>query len=67
MSMSDQEREIQQWMEDVAQRRPTKRKLIFDKKTKRLVTVTEQDPRADESVEFTPQEARRFAASGWIQ
>lgn len=52
--------EVQRWMEEVAQKRQPRKKLIFDKKTKRLIAVSSNDPRADESMEFTPQEATRF-------
>lgn len=55
------EQEIQSWMEEVAQRRNPRKKLIFDRKTKRLIAVLPTDPRADQSLEFTPEEATRFA------
>jgi hypothetical protein len=47
-------------MEDVAKQQKPKSKLIFDKKTKKLITVPLTDPRADDCLEFTPQEATRF-------
>ena len=54
------EQEIQKWMEEVAQKKKPKKKLVFDKKTKRLIAVYPGDPRADQNLEFTSQEATRF-------
>lgn len=56
------QRDIEQWMKDVANRRPTKKKMIYDKKTKTFVPVPLDDPRtsADSSIEFIPDEAKRF-------
>ncbi|MBN9501328.1 MAG: hypothetical protein BGO01_00965 [Armatimonadetes bacterium 55-13] len=60
--MSDQnQNDVQKWMEEVATQGATKNKLIFDKKTKRLISVPATDPRADDCLEFTAQEATRFA------
>ena len=55
------EQDIQRWMEDVAKRERPKKKLIFNKQTKRIEAVSETDPRADESLNFNPEEAKRFA------
>ncbi|WP_341739548.1 hypothetical protein [Microcoleus sp. CAWBG640] len=56
------ENEIQEWMEAVAQNRTTKKKLVYDKKTKRMIPVPLDDSRksVDEVTEFIPEEARRF-------
>lgn len=59
-SQSQNEREIQRWMEAIASRKRPAKKLVFDKKTKKLVAVSSSDPSADKSLEFTPQEATRF-------
>lgn len=58
--MNTNQNDIQNWMEDVAKQQKPKSKLIFDKKTKKLITVPLTDPRADDCLEFTPQEATRF-------
>ena len=60
MTSENRERDVRQWMEDIANNRRPSTKLIFNRKTKRLEPVSTTDPRADESLEFTPQEARRF-------
>ena len=60
MATPQSDKEIQEWMEDVAKRQQPKKKLIFDKKTRRLVAVSASDPRADENLQFTPEEATRF-------
>ena len=54
------EQDIQKWMEEIAQKKEPKKKLVFDKKTKRLIAVYSSDPRADKNLEFTSQEATRF-------
>jgi hypothetical protein len=54
------EQDIQKWMEDVAKRQQPRKKLIFNKQTKRIEAVPETDPRADESLNFNPEEAKRF-------
>ncbi|MDM8542785.1 hypothetical protein QUF90_17050 [Desulfococcaceae bacterium HSG9] len=59
---TNNEQELQKWMEEVAERKKPRKKLIFDKKTKRLIAVSATDLRADRSLEFTPQEATRFSA-----
>ena len=56
------ERDIQQWMEEVAKRQQPRKKLIFNKQTKRIEAVPEADPRADRSLNFDPEEAKRFAS-----
>lgn len=55
------EQDIQRWMEDVAKRQQPKKKLIFNKQTKRIEAVSETDPRADENLNFNPEEAKRFS------
>jgi hypothetical protein len=57
---SQNSQDIQKWMEDIANNKQPKKKLIFDKKTKRLIPVNPTDPRADNSLEFTTEEATRF-------
>ena len=54
------EQDIREWMENVAKNKKPKKKLIFDKKTKRLIAVYPNDPRADDNIEFSSQEATRF-------
>jgi hypothetical protein len=61
------ERDLQQWMEDIAKQQQPKKKLIFDKKLKRLIAVAPNDPRVnprvanpDDALEFTSEEAKRF-------
>lgn len=54
------EQDIQRWMEDVAKRQQPRKKLIFNKQTKRIEAVPETDPRADKSLNFNPEEAKRF-------
>lgn len=54
------EQDIQKWMEDVAKRQQPRKRLIFNKQTKRIEAVPETDPRADESLNFNPEEAKRF-------
>lgn len=54
------EDEIQRWMEEVANREKPKKKLVFNKKTKRIEAVSDYDSRADENINFEPEEARRF-------
>lgn len=54
------EKEIQKWMEDIANKKTPRKKLVFDPKTKRLIPVSDADPRADDCLEFTPEEATRF-------
>jgi hypothetical protein len=58
------EQDIQQWMEEVAKRQQPRKKLIFNKQTKRIEAVPETDPRADKSLNFDPEEAKRFARLG---
>lgn len=53
-------KEIQNWMDEIAKNQNPKKKLIFDKKTKKLILVSPTDPKADENLEFTEQEATRF-------
>ena len=52
--------DVQRWMEAIAKKQQPQKKLIFDKKTKRLIAVSPYDPRADEAIPFTPQDAKRF-------
>jgi hypothetical protein len=59
-SNPDNPQDIQRWMEDTANSRPTNKRVIFDKRLKRLVAVPISDPHADDSLEFTPKEAQRF-------
>ena len=61
------ERDLQQWMEDIAKQQQPKKKLIFDKKLKRLIAVSPSDVRVDphsanpdDALEFTSEEAKRF-------
>lgn len=54
-------RDVQKWMEATATNQRPQKKLIFDKVSKRLIAVALNDPRADQSMEFTPKEAQRFA------
>ncbi len=54
--------ETQKWMESTAANQRPQKRLIFDKVSKRLIAVASNDPRADQSLEFTPKEAQRFAA-----
>lgn len=49
------------WMEATANNRNPGKRLIFDRVSKRLIAVAPNDPRADQSLEFTPKEARRYA------
>jgi hypothetical protein len=56
------EQEIQRWMEEVANRKQPRKKLIFNKKTKRVEAVPDYDPRADDNINFDPEEARRFSS-----
>ncbi len=65
---SQNERDLQQWMEDIASRQQPKKKLIFDKKLKRLIAVPPNDARVDPRIadpdavlEFTSEEAKRFS------
>ena len=55
------EREIQQWMEDIAKRREPQKRLIFDKESKRLVAIPVDDPRYDQALPFTPKELQDTA------
>jgi len=57
------EDEIQRWMEEVAKREKPRKKLIFNKKTKQIEAVSDIDARADDNINFEPEEARRF----WVQ
>lgn len=57
---SNQQEEIKKWMEDIAKQNQPKKKLIFDKVTKKLIAVPLTDPKADQNLEFTPDEAKRF-------
>lgn len=61
MNNADQkQKDIQQWITDIANNKIPRKKLIFDKKTKKLVPVSPEDPRADDNLEFTKEEAQRF-------
>jgi len=57
---TDKEEQIRRWMEDIAQKRTPKKKLIFDPITKRLIPVNPEDPRADDCLSFDQEEATRF-------
>lgn len=66
--MNEKQRDIEQWMNDVANKRPPQKKMIYDKKTKRFIPVPPNDPRigADEAIEFIPEESKRFSHSSSI-
>lgn len=53
-------KEIQEWMESIAKRQKPRTKLIFNRDKKILEAVPESDPRADDSLVFDKEEARRF-------
>lgn len=52
--------EIRKWMQDVAKGDSPRKRLIFDRASKRLIAVDPSDSRADQNLEFTSQEAQRF-------
>ena len=52
--------DVQRHMEETARNQRTQKKLIFDKVNKRIIAVDVNDPRADQSLQFTPKEATRF-------
>jgi len=66
MSTDDKtnQQDIQQWMEEVADRKQPRKKLVFNKKTKRIEAVPVYDSRADDNINFEPEEARRFMQRG---
>lgn len=60
---SQNEQEIQQWMENIAKGQQQKKILIFDKNLKKLIAVSPDDPRLknpDAPVAFGAEEAKRF-------
>jgi hypothetical protein len=54
------ETDVQQWMEEVAKRQQPRKKLIFNKQTKKIEAVPGTDPRADQNINFEAEEATRF-------
>jgi hypothetical protein len=52
--------QIEQWMRDVANDRTPRKKLVFNKRTKRLEMVGHSEGHADDNLEFTAEEATRF-------
>lgn len=52
--------DVQRWMEATAKNQRPQKKLLFDKVSKRIIAVDVNDPRADQSMQFTPKEATRF-------
>jgi hypothetical protein len=62
MATNAQQKDIEQWMIDVANERQPKKKMIYDKKKKMFIPVEPNDPRlgADQVIEFIPEESRRF-------
>jgi len=61
--LTQNEQDIEQWMLAVAEKRSTgKKKMVYDKPTKTMVAVDENDPRAnaDNTIPFDPQEAKRY-------
>ena len=63
MAVGQNERDLQQWMEDIAKQKQPTKKLVFDKKQKKLIAVSPNDPRfanPDDALEFTSEEAKRF-------
>jgi carbonic anhydrase len=60
------ETDIQQWMEEVAKRQQPRKKLIFNKQTKKIEAVTDTDPRADRNLNFDPEEAKRFSQNAKV-
>lgn len=62
MSDPQNQDDIKKWMEDTARNITPKKKLVFDRTTKKLVAVPVSDPRADQNLQFTPEEAKRFAS-----
>jgi|tagenome__1003787_1003787.scaffolds.fasta_scaffold18236723_2 hypothetical protein len=52
--------QIEEWMRDVANKRKPRKRLIFNKKTKRLEMLSAGADNPDENLEFTAEEATRF-------
>ena len=51
---------IEEWMSDVAKKRPPKIKLCFDPKNKTIVPCDTLKNGTDESIQFIPEESKRF-------
>jgi len=63
MASDHNSEQVQRWMEDVAKQKVPQTKLIFDRETKSLISVPIGDQKnGDKVLEFTPQEATRFAS-----
>ena len=52
--------QIEEWMRDVANKRTPRKKLVFNKKTKRLEMMNTGAGNPDDNLEFTAEEATRF-------
>jgi hypothetical protein len=54
------ENDIREWMEDVAKKKEPRKKLVFDKKTRRLVAQAPTEIPGDQNLQFTSEEATRY-------
>ena len=57
---SNNQQDVEKWMEDTAAKRNPRKKLIFDKRSRKLIAVDANDPRVDQSLQFKPEDAQRF-------
>lgn len=65
--MSDQNsKDVESWLRETAASKstPAKVKLVFDPKSKKLVAMPSASATPDKALEFTAEEAKRFAVLG---